>query len=83
MNFEKHKEYLKDMPYEKVGDVALVARYMIDDANMFNIRYDFCRYVRMSPQEILRLHIKTPTKTSMYAKSIGYTCRHIKGKWYE
>lgn len=52
MNYEIHKEYLKDMPYEKVGDIALVARYIIDDSNMFNIRYDFCRYVRMSSQEI-------------------------------
>lgn len=68
MNFEKYKEYLKDMPYEKVGDIALVARYMIDDANMFNIRYDFCRYVRMSPQEIFEIAHRNTDKEK-------YICR--------
>lgn len=52
MNFDKNKEYLKDMPYEKVGDMALIAVYQIDDGNTFDIRYDFCQFMRMSPQEI-------------------------------
>lgn len=71
MNFEKHKEYLKDMPYEKVGDMALVARYMIDDANMFNIRYDFCRYVRMSPQEIFEIAHKNTDKDRYICKKVS------------
>lgn len=71
LNFEKHKEYLKDMPYEKVGDIALVARYMIDDANMFNIRYDFCRYVRMSPQEIFEIAHKNTDKDQYVCKKVS------------
>lgn len=74
LNFEKHKEYLKDMPYEKVGDIALVARYMIDDANMFNIRYDFCRYVRMSPQEIFEIAHKNTDKDQ-------YVCKKYRIYW--
>ena len=49
----------------------MVARYMIDDANMFNIRYDFCRYVRMSPQEIFEIAHKNTDKDQYVCKKVS------------
>ena len=53
INADKNRELLKDVPHERLHDLAVISRYRLDDQSSFIVNNNLCGSLRMTSEEIL------------------------------
>lgn len=53
INAEKNQDMLRELPHERMGDLAIIPRYRICDEMSFIVSKDLCGIVQMTPEEIM------------------------------
>lgn len=66
INADMNAELLADVPHKRVCDLAVIAKYKINDDSNILVRNDLCKYLQMTPDEVLE-------KAQKNTESEGYT----------
>lgn len=53
INADMNAELLADIPHKRFYDLALIAKYKVDDDSNILVRNDLCKYLHMTPDEVL------------------------------
>ncbi len=53
MSIDDNREYLRNIPYEKVADLAAVPKWGLDDGMSFVMNNKICRQLEMTKEEVL------------------------------
>lgn len=70
INAEQNKELLKDIPYEKVEDLALIARFRVGDEGSFIVSKDLCRALKLTEFETMEIAKRNIEKDIYECKEI-------------
>lgn len=70
INADANKDLLKNLPYEKLEDLAVVARFKVGEDGSFLVSNELCQQLQMTTEEVMELaHRNTEEQT--------YTCQSM------
>lgn len=67
---DKNEDYLKNVPYETVADLAVIPRYRMSDTDSMTITYNMCRDLKMTVDEVMEQAHKNTDRW-------GYRCNSL------
>lgn len=68
VNANMNKELLKEVPHEKMEDLAVIARYKMGDDYSTAVTYGMCQQLRMTPEEVMQ-------QARRNTEAMEYSCR--------
>jgi len=77
INAEKNEELLENVPHQKVADLAVIARYKVDEDTSFMVTNGFCRYLKMTKDEVFEKAFKNLENESFKCENMAYTVKKL------
>ncbi|MCD8111079.1 MAG: DUF5688 family protein [Clostridiales bacterium] len=70
VNADDNEALLKEVPHEKLEDLAVIAKFRVNEDATFVVRNGLCPYLKMTPEEVMQQARANTEKT-------GFTCRDM------
>lgn len=71
VNLSANEEMLKDVPYEQLEDLAVVARFKVGEEASFLVNDAVCKQLQMTGEEVLQIAHANTEKQDFEIKTIG------------
>ncbi len=77
VNAEENAELLKSVPHRKIEDIAVIARFRVDENGSFLVTNEMCSSLKMTSEEILEQALKNTNKQEFECKNMNQVIADI------
>lgn len=77
VNAEDNKELLKNIPHEKVEDLAVIARFKVGEDGSFIVSNDMCKHLKMTSEEIMEQAHSNTSKQQYECRNMNEVMKEI------